>query len=124
MLKQQNTKPRSGQAAFGARWRGAPRGARRVARIEAVRHRPEPLGVERLHRVRHGETVDQDVVVPVGAQRAGKADRIDLDRRRTLREQVLARMRRIAVEVEQDGDAVVADALRNRSVSVSPLTSA
>src|SRR4029079_6532142 len=71
------------------------------------------------YRLFRGEAVDQDVVVPVGAQRAGKADRIDLDRRRALREQLLARIRSRAVEVEQDGDAVIADALRDRAQRVA-----
>ena len=57
--------------------------------------------------------VDMNIVVPIGAKRAGEAHAVDLQRCRPHREYFGLRILRIAIEIEEDGDAIGSDALRD-----------
>src|SRR5439155_25076789 len=102
-----------GQTAGRTRRRRTTGHARGIARKRHVRHIQRSLGVEALQRLRQAEAVGEDVVVPLGAERAGKADAIDLDRRRPQREDPFPGVERVAVAIDEDGDAVLANALRD-----------
>ena len=70
----------------------------------------QSLGEVRLQRVRRAEAIDADAVVPLRAQGALVPEEVDLHRRRTLREDLLSRVRRVAVEVDQDRDPIAGHA--------------
>ena len=58
----------------------------------------------------HAEAIGEDVVVPFGAERARKADAIDLERRRSEREDTFSGVERVAVAIDEDRDAILANA--------------
>src|SRR5438105_6937819 len=58
------------------------------------------------------EAVSKDVVVVVGAERAWKANAVDLNRRRAQCENLAASVDHVAAGVEKDSDTVVAHATR------------
>ena len=102
-----------GQAAGRARGRRTGRQPGGVAGVERVRHVQRLLGVEPLQMLRQAEAVGENVVVPFGAERARKADAVDLQRRRPERKDAHARVEGVAHAIDENGDAVVANVLRD-----------
>ena len=84
-----------------------------------MRQEHEALGEEALLFGRRDERVGEDEVVAIRAQGPGEADAVDLDRRRPEREDVAAGVQHVAVGVDEDGDAIVADALHDRFVALA-----
>src|SRR5690349_19382334 len=76
-----------------------------------MRQQHEPLVEIDLLLGGRDEAVGENVLVIVGAERAGKADAVDLYRRRTQRKDFAACRQHIAARVEQDRDAILAYAL-------------
>src|SRR5207248_500982 len=64
--------------------------------------------------------VPEDVVVPWCPQRPREADGVDLDGRGPHREDFAPRIEYVASGIEQNGDAVVTDALRRRLGVLGP----
>src|SRR6185503_9873978 len=102
------------QSAIGARRNRRGDFARRVAGKQAMRHREKTLGEKRLLVVGGGEAIGDHVVVPGRPQRAEVPEPADLYRRGPEHENFGPRMRGVTVEIDQDVDVIVADALRDR----------
>src|SRR5205823_15022107 len=79
----------------------------------------EALSEMRLHRQRGDEAIDDNVVVPFGTKRSRIADQVDLQRRGSHGKYFRSCMRCVAVEIEQDVDAVIADTLHDRRVGAA-----
>ena len=83
----------------------------------AMRKSQQALGEQWLHLGGRGDAVGDYVIDEIGAHRAEIAEPRQLHRRGPQREDLASRMRRVSVEVDQQVDAVVADALaRSRRV--------
>ncbi len=114
LLKQQNTIASFRQALLRAGLRSRIDGAPRVAGRVPVGEIQEALGEVRLHLGRRRESVGDDVVEPIRAERSQEAQPVHLQGSRPRHEDLRPRAQRVAVQVDQDLDAVGADALHRR----------
>ena len=84
----------------------------RVAGTVAMRKRQQALGEQWLHFGGRGDAVGDYVVDEIGAHRPEIAEPRQRHRRGAQREDLASRVHRVSIEVDQQVDAVVADAPR------------
>ena len=104
------------QAARGARRRLGRDLAAAIVRLIAVGQMDDPLREVRLRVHRRHEGVGDDVVDEVGAHAAGIAQEVDLQGRRPKRQDLGPGVLGVALQVDEDVDAVIVDAPRGLRV--------
>ncbi len=109
------------QSASGARWCGEVR--REIDRQETPWQVHDLLGVIGLLMHRQGEGIGDDVVDGVTAHGAGVAKPVHLHRRRPARHDSRPLAGGEAVQIDQDVDAVIADARRRVGIAACSLQS-